>query len=99
VLSHEAGCGGDGHGRDKRHGKGLEQEREAGPGPCPRHIDEAHAAIGTVNTGDARMQERLVLEEIQMPPGRLRRDRISELASKGHPSRFYRCRRNFLNIM
>jgi hypothetical protein len=98
VLSHEVGCGGDGHGRDKRHGKGLEQEREAGPGSCPRHIDEAHAAIGTVNAGDARMQERLVLEEIQMPPG-LRRDRISELASKGHPSRFYRCRRNFLNIM
>src|SRR4029453_938665 len=71
VLSYQAGCRGDGHGRDKRHGEGLEQESEAGTGPCPRHIDETHAAVAAVNTCDARMQEGLVLEEIQMPPGLL----------------------------
>jgi hypothetical protein len=39
---------------------------KARSGPCPRHVDEAHAAIGAVDAGNPRMQEGLVVEEIQM---------------------------------
>src|ERR1700704_595814 len=44
-----------------------------GAGPCPRHVDKAHAAVGAVDAGDARMQEGLVLEEIEVAPGFLDR--------------------------
>ena len=47
----------------------IEQEREAGTGPCPRHVDEAHAAIGAVDAGHTRMQIGLVLKEIEVAPG------------------------------
>ena len=68
VLAHEAGCGGDRHRRHQRHGERLEQQREAGARPRPRHGDLLDAAVGA---GDARrsgVQERLMLEEVEMPP-------------------------------
>jgi hypothetical protein len=37
--------------------------REAGSWPCPRHVEQAHAKVGTVNAGHARVQEGMVLEE------------------------------------
>jgi hypothetical protein len=69
VLFHQSRCGGDWHGRHQRHGERLEQQREAGARPGPRHGDLLDAAVGT---GDARrpgMQERLMLEEVEVPPG------------------------------
>jgi hypothetical protein len=69
VLADEAGCSSDRHGLDERHDECLKQEREAGTRPCPRHIDEAYATVRAVDTGDARMQEGLVLEEIEVAPG------------------------------
>src|SRR5215475_236370 len=56
---------------DEGHDKRFEQKREAGSGSCPRHVDKAHAAVRTVDASDARMQEGLVLEEIEVAPGLL----------------------------
>src|SRR5215471_17038078 len=61
----------DRHVLDEGHDKRLEQKREAGSGSCPRHVDKAHAAVRTVDASDARMQEGLVLEEIEVAPGLL----------------------------
>ena len=68
VLTHEACGSGDRHGRHQRPSERLEQQREAGARPRPRHGDLLDAAVGA---GDARrtsMQERLVLEEVEVPP-------------------------------
>jgi hypothetical protein len=39
--------------------------------PCTtaRHVDEAHATVGTVDAGNARVQEGLVVKEIEVAPG------------------------------
>ena len=64
-------CDGDRHVHGERHGHALEQEREAGAGARPRHGDEAHAALGAGDARGARGQERLMLEEVEVPPGLL----------------------------
>ncbi len=51
VLTNEARCGSDRHRRHQRHGQRLEQQREAGARPRPRHGDLLDAAVGA---GDAR---------------------------------------------
>jgi hypothetical protein len=71
VLLDEAGSGSDGHGRHQRHGKRLEQQREAGAGPGPRHRNLLDAAVRAGDARGARVQERLMLEEVEMPPGLL----------------------------
>jgi hypothetical protein len=53
---------------DQRHGERFEQQREAGAGPRPRHIDLPDAALAARDAGRPRMQECLVLEEVEMPP-------------------------------
>ena len=75
----EAGGGGDGHVHGERHGEALEQQREAGAGPCPRHGDEAYAALGAVDARRACGEESLMLEEVEMAPGLL--DRVVHGAS------------------
>src|SRR5262249_8790247 len=71
VLADEAGGSCDRHALDEGHDERLEQKREAGSGPCPRHIDQAHATVTTIDAGDTRMQEGLVLKEIEVAPGLL----------------------------
>src|SRR5262245_45952885 len=73
VLADQAGGSGHRHSLDESHDERFEQKREAGSRPCPRHVDEAHATVGTVDAGDARVQERLVLKEIEVAPGLLYR--------------------------
>ena len=68
VFADEAGDGSDRHVRDERHGQRLEQQREARSGSGPGHVDLFDAAIRARDARRARMQERLVLEEIEMPP-------------------------------
>src|SRR5262249_29954843 len=73
VLADKAGGSGHRHILDESHDERFEQKREAGSRPCPRHVDEAHATVGTVDAGDARVQEGLVLKEIEVAPGLLHR--------------------------
>src|SRR5215475_14527294 len=73
VLADKAGGSGNWHAFDERHDERFEQKREARPRPCPRYVDEAHATVGTVDAGDARVQEGLVLKEIEVAPGLLHR--------------------------
>ncbi len=68
-LEKAFGCNRDWQVHGERHGKALEQQREAGARPRPRYGDEAHATLGTVDAWRAYGQERLMLEEIEMPPG------------------------------
>jgi hypothetical protein len=68
VLLHEACRGSDRHGGDERHDEGLEQQREAGAGPCPRHDDLLDAAVGAGDASHAGVQEGLMLEEVEVPP-------------------------------
>src|SRR5262249_54300095 len=73
VLADKAGGSGHRHILDESHDERFEQKREAGSRPCPRHVDQAHATVGTVDAGDARVQEGLVLKEIEVAPGLLYR--------------------------
>src|SRR5215510_9337295 len=73
VLADKAGGSGHRHILDESHDERFEQKREAGSRPCPRHVDEAHATVGTVDAVDARVQEGLVLKEIEVAPGLLYR--------------------------
>ena len=50
------------------HDHRLEQEREPASRPRPRHRDRVHAVGGARHARHARVNERLVLEEVQMPP-------------------------------
>ena len=68
VLADEAGNGCDRHVRDERHGKRLEQQREAGARPRPGNGNLLDATVGTRDAGHARVQVGLVLEEVEMPP-------------------------------
>jgi hypothetical protein len=68
VLAHETGGGGNGHGRHQRHGERLEQEREAGAGARPGHRDLLDTAFGAGDARGVRVQERLVLEEVEVTP-------------------------------
>src|SRR5262249_25378614 len=69
MLPDQARHSSDRHVLDEGHDKRFEQKREAGSRSCPRHVDKAHAAVRTVDASDARMQEGLVLEEIEVAPG------------------------------
>ena len=55
------------------HDHRLEQEREPASRPRPRHRDRVHAVGGARHARHARVNERLVLEEVQMPPHALPR--------------------------
>src|SRR5262249_21929416 len=73
VLADKAGGSGHRHILDESHDERFETKREAGSRPCPRHVDQAHATVGTVDAGDARLQVGLVLKEIKVAPGLLHR--------------------------
>jgi hypothetical protein len=60
VLVDKAGGSGDLHILDEGHDERLEQKREVGSRPCPRHVDEAHATFRAIDAGDARVQKGLV---------------------------------------
>src|SRR5215510_7147005 len=51
VLADKAGGSGHRHILDESHDERFEQKREAGSRPCPRHVDQAHATVGTVDAG------------------------------------------------
>lgn len=68
-LEKAFGCNRDWQVHGERHGEAFEQQCEARARPRPRHGDEAHATLGTVDARRACGQERLMLEEIEMPPG------------------------------
>lgn len=53
---------------DERHGQRLEQEREAGAQPRPGHGDLLDAAVEAGDARRPRVQEGLVLAEVEMPP-------------------------------
>jgi hypothetical protein len=84
MLLHKPSCGSDRHCSDERHDDGLEQQREAGTGPRPRHGDLLDATVGAGDARHARVQEGLVLEEEgEMPPllhGRVMHRAISRAA-------------------
>ena len=61
----------DRHLLDQRHHQRLEQQREPGPLPRPRHLDLMHLVLRTADPRHPRRQVRLMLEEVQMPPGLL----------------------------
>src|SRR5271165_3059314 len=48
---------------------GLEQQREPGTRPSPRRGDLAHPAVRTAHSRHTSVQQRAMLEEVQMPPG------------------------------
>lgn len=50
------------------HGPRLEQEREPAAGPGPRGGHRPHPVHGTGDAGQSGVDERLVLEEVRMPP-------------------------------
>lgn len=64
---------GDGHGLGKLEDERLEKEREAAEGRRPWHVRRPDAVLLTFHSGNPRMDERLVLEEVQVPPGPLLR--------------------------
>ena len=82
VLTNEAGCGSDRHRRHQRHGQRFEQQREAGTRPRPRHGDLFDAAVGARDARRSGVQERLMLEEVEMPP-RLHRRVVHGAVSLG----------------
>ncbi len=73
VLANPLGRIGDRHRLGQRQHVGLEQQREPGARPSPRRGDLAHPARRTDHPRHASVQERAVLEEVQMPPGLLLR--------------------------
>ena len=50
------------------HGPRLEQEREPAAGPGPRGGHRPHPVLGARDAGHGGVDERLVLEEVQVPP-------------------------------
>ena len=68
VLAEQPGGIGDRHRLGQRQHEGLKQQREARSRSRPRRSDLMHAALRADHSGHARVQQRAVLEEIQMPP-------------------------------
>src|SRR5208283_4107147 len=68
VLAQPLGRIGDRHRLGQRQNIGLEQQREPGTRPSPRRDDLAHPALRTAHARHASVQQRAVLEEVQMPP-------------------------------
>jgi hypothetical protein len=52
-------------------GKTLKEHREAGMGLSPREADLSDSMLATSHSGGSRMQERLELTTVQMPPNPL----------------------------
>ena len=69
----KAGGDSDRHVHGERHGKALEQQGEAGAGPRPGDGDEADTTRGAGDARRTRGEERLMLEEVEVPPGLLLR--------------------------
>src|ERR1017187_9225992 len=71
VLVDEAGHPEDRHGLGEHHDQSLEQQGEAagGSGPGERHA--GGGAAGTLDGGGAGVEESLVLEKVQVPPGQI----------------------------
>ncbi len=59
---------GDRHRLGQRQHEGLKQQREARSRASPRRRDLAHPAVRTAHSRHTRVQQRAMLEEIQMPP-------------------------------
>src|SRR5271166_4149215 len=68
VLAKPLGRIGDRHRLGQRQHVGLEQQREPGTRPSPRRGDLAHPALRTAHARHASVQQRAMLEEVQMPP-------------------------------
>ncbi len=68
VLAQPLGRVGDRHRLGQRQHIGLKQQRETGARPSPRRGDLAHPASRASHPRHASVQQRAVLEEIQMPP-------------------------------
>ena len=68
VLAKPLGRIGDRHRLGQRQHVGLEQQREPGTRPSPRRGDLAHPAVRTAHSRHTRVQQRAMLEEVQMPP-------------------------------
>ncbi len=73
VFTHGFSDLGDGHAPGKLEDERLEKEREAAGGRRPRDVHRSDAVLLASDPGDPRMDERLVLEEVQAPPGPLLR--------------------------
>ena len=67
------------------HDHRLEQEREPASRPRPRHRDRVHAVGGARHARHARVNERLVLEEVQMPPHALPSRHAPDTRPSPHP--------------
>src|SRR5581483_81935 len=61
----------DRHVRSHGHDQSFEQKRESTAFPRPGHLNQPFAASAAVHSRDTRRQNRLVLEEVQMPPAAL----------------------------
>ncbi len=68
VLAKPLGRIGDRHRLGQRQHVGLEQQREPGTRPSPRRGDLAHLAVRTAHSRHTSVQQRAMLEEVQMPP-------------------------------
>jgi len=69
VFTDQPGGRGDWHGADQGHDQSLKQQGEAAVRTGPGHHRLLHAATVATNPRHARVKERLMLEEIEMPPG------------------------------
>ena len=67
-LHELAGCNCDRQMHGKCHGGRLEQQRETGAGPRPRHVDLTHAALAAFDARCPRGDKRLILEEVEVAP-------------------------------
>ena len=68
VLAQPLGRIGDRHRLGQSQHVSLEQQREPGTRPSPRRGDLAHPALRTAHSRHSSVQERAMLEEVQMPP-------------------------------
>lgn len=71
VLAHDPAGRPHRHLPHQRHHQRFEQQREAAARPRPRHRHRLHPALGALRPRHPGMQVRLMLEEVQMPPGPL----------------------------
>ena len=58
----------DGHLGRQGHDQRLEQQREPAARPRPRHCDQPNPVLRAAHPGHPRLQERLMLKEVQVPP-------------------------------
>lgn len=68
VLTHRRGDPGHRHRLGEGQHQRLEQHREPRPRPRPRQGHQPHPVLAAAHPRHPRVQKRLVLKEIQMPP-------------------------------